>query len=111
MIEMGGNKVESKPGGKKKLTAYFWWLFGGLFGAHHFYLGRDDHGIIWLLSFGGYFGIGWIRDLFKIPTYVADANDEPKYVEWLKDTIRKNKKVIFIAMKCLKTSRRCRHFC
>ena len=30
---------------------------------------------------GGYFGAGWIRDLWRIPTYVKDANDDPEYLK------------------------------
>ncbi|XP_034947609.1 dnaJ homolog subfamily C member 22 [Chelonus insularis] len=80
---------------KSRFWAYFWWFFGGLFGAHHLYLGRDAHAFIWFSTLGGYFGIGWLRDFFKIPTYVDDANDHPKYVEWFKFNVRHNKKPPF----------------
>ena len=26
---------------------------------------------------GGYFGLGWLRDFWKLPDYVDEANDEP----------------------------------
>lgn len=97
MGESNGTRFVAQNKSKKsKFWAYFLWLFGGIFGAHHFYLGRDDHGFIWWCSLGGYFGCGWLRDLFKIPTYVADANNEPDYIEWFKNQVRANKKVIFI---------------
>lgn len=96
----GTSSVKIRPpsenqvqGTKTKFRAYLLWLFGGIFGAHHFYLDRDDHGFLWWSSLGGYFGAGWIRDLFKIPTYVADANNEPQYIEWFKNEVRTNKKV------------------
>ena len=78
---------------KTKFWAYFWWLFGGILGAHHVYLGRDDHAIIWFCTIGGYFGIGWLRDLYRIPDYVADANDDHEYLERFKAETRKFKKV------------------
>ena len=39
---------------------------------------NDDDAIFCL---GGYFGAGWIRDLWRIPTYVKDANDDPEYLK------------------------------
>ena len=78
---------------KTKFWAYFWWLFGGIFGAHHVYLERDDHAIIWFCTLGGYFGVGWLRDLYRIPSYVADANQDREYVEWFKLQTRAFKKV------------------
>ncbi|XP_014206639.1 dnaJ homolog subfamily C member 22 [Copidosoma floridanum] len=90
---------QSSP--KSKLWAYFWWLFGGLFGAHHVYLGRDDQALIWFCTIGGYFGIGWLRDLYRIPTYVAEANDHPDYVNWFKHQVRINKKPPFESVRFL----------
>ena len=29
---------------------------------------------------GGYFGAGWFRDLWRIPEYVKDANNDPSYL-------------------------------
>lgn len=83
----------TKPKLKSKFWAYFWWLFGGVFGAHHVYLGRDEHALVWFCTLGGYFGVGWLRDLYRIPTYVADANDEPEFLSWFKHTVRFNRKV------------------
>ena len=34
-----------------------------------------------IFCLGGYFGAGWIRDLWRIPTYVKDANDDPEYLK------------------------------
>ncbi|GBP98241.1 hypothetical protein EVAR_69761_1 [Eumeta japonica] len=29
----------------------------------------------------GYFGVGWLFEIFKIPSYVRDANEDPKFIE------------------------------
>ncbi len=49
------------------------WLFGGWFGLHHFYLGRDSHGFLWANSFGGFI-IGWLRECSRLKSYTDDAN-------------------------------------
>lgn len=82
-----------EPTTKSLLWTYVLWFFGGIFGVHHFYLERDEQALAWLTSAGGYFGFGWLRDIYKIPTYVADANNCPKYIEWFKDQVRHNKSV------------------
>lgn len=77
------------PAEKKSLTTtYVLWLFGGFFGLHHFYLGRDEQAFLWWASLGGYFGFGWLRDLFVIPRYVAEVNQDPKYFEGLIQKIK-----------------------
>lgn len=77
------------PAQKKSITTtYVLWLFGGFFGLHHFYLGRDSQAFLWWASLGGYFGFGWLRDLFVIPRYVAEANQDPKYFEQLIQKIK-----------------------
>lgn len=78
---------------KSLLVTYFFWLFGGVFGVHHLYLGRIDHAILWATTLGGYFGLGAFRDMWRIPSYVKDANDDPNYVEIWKVIVRQNKKV------------------
>lgn len=95
MVEASENANKSKilPNRKSKFWAYFWWLFGGVFGAHHLYLDRDDHALIYLFTLGGYFGAGWLRDLFKIPTYVACANNDRTYLDWFTFQVRTNKRV------------------
>ena len=97
IVQSKANGVESRNFHRKsKFWAYFWWLFGGFLGTHHLYLGRDDHAFIYFCTLGGYFGMGWLRDLIKIPTYVADANNDPEYLEWFKHQVRANKKVRLI---------------
>lgn len=44
------------------------------------------------MTFGGYFGFGWIRDIWRIPEYVRDANNDPKYLEQLATLMRKESK-------------------
>lgn len=78
---------------KSKIWAYLLWLFGGLFGAHHIYLGRDDQAFVYISTFGGYAGMGWLRDIYRIPAYVADANDDPAFVQNFKRKVRANRKV------------------
>jgi DnaJ family protein C protein 22 len=78
---------------KSKFWAYLLWLFGGLFGAHHVYLGRDDQAFVYISTFGGYMGLGWLRDVYRIPAYVADANDDPAFIEDFKRKVRTNRKV------------------
>jgi TM2 domain-containing membrane protein YozV len=68
--------------------AYLSWFFLGWAGIHHFYLRRYRQGVLWLTSFGGLFGIGWLRDFLRLPTYVRDANDDPEFIEEFKLELR-----------------------
>lgn len=77
---------------KSLFVAYCLWLFGGIFGLHHFYLNRDYHALVWWMFVGGYFGAGWFRDLWRIPEYVKDANEEPSYMAALAQFMQKNDK-------------------
>ncbi|KAL1020898.1 hypothetical protein UPYG_G00006120 [Umbra pygmaea] len=60
---------------KKVTVTYALWAFGGPLGLHHLYLGRDSHALLWMLTLGG-FGVGWARELLRIPAYVGEANRE-----------------------------------
>ena len=63
----------------KTLTkAYLIWLFGGYLGLHHAYLRRDKRAFIWFTTLGGFF-FGYLFDLFLIPRYVKEANEDPEY--------------------------------
>ncbi|XP_063393174.1 dnaJ homolog subfamily C member 22 [Cydia fagiglandana] len=87
-------KGDSIPGKKSVLVAYVLWLFGGIFGVHHFYLRRDRHAFVWWSTLGG-FGVGWLGEIFRIPRYVRDANEDPKYMEELVGRMIRNKKPPF----------------
>lgn len=50
---------------------YLIWIFGFL-GSHRFYFGRPISGTIWFLTLG-LLGIGWLVDLFLIPSMERDA--------------------------------------
>ena len=58
---------------KEIWVTYLLWFFFGLFGVHKFYLGRFGWGILYLLT-GGLFMIGWIVDIFTIPSQVRRYN-------------------------------------
>lgn len=74
---------------KSLCKTYFLWLIGGFFGLHHFYLGRDRHAFVSWMSFGCYFGTGWFRDLWRIPEYVKDRNEDKEYIQELTLQMRK----------------------
>lgn len=50
---------------------YLMWVFGFM-GMHRFYYGKPVSGVIWMLT-GGLFLIGWIVDLFLIPSMAKEA--------------------------------------
>ena len=52
-----------------------WWLliFGGVFGAHRFYLGRFWSGLLFFFT-GGLVGIGWASDFFRLNDMVEQEN-------------------------------------
>jgi len=49
-----------------KTIGYLLWIFG-FTGAHRFYFGKPVTGMIWFFT-GGLLGIGWLVDLFLIPS-------------------------------------------
>ena len=55
-----------------KSIGYVLWIFGFL-GSHRFYYGRPITGTIWFLTLG-LLGIGWLIDLFLIPSMDRDAD-------------------------------------
>lgn len=58
-----------------KAIGYLTWVFGFL-GAHRFYYGKQITGAIWFCTLG-LLGIGWIIDLFLIPS--MDRQADRKY--------------------------------
>jgi TM2 domain-containing membrane protein YozV len=61
-----GNDTHSKTVG------YILWIFGFI-GAHRFYYGKPVTGTIWFFTLGLLF-IGWIVDLFLIPSMDRQAD-------------------------------------
>lgn len=51
---------------------YVLWIFG-FTGAHRFYFGRQLTGLLWFLT-GGLLGIGWLIDVFLIPSMDRSAD-------------------------------------
>ena len=55
-----------------KLMGYILWLVG-FTGAHRFYFGKPVTGTIWFFTLG-LLGIGWLIDLFLIPSMDRQAD-------------------------------------
>ena len=55
-----------------KTIGYILWIFGFM-GAHRFYYGKPITGILWMFTLG-LFGIGWLVDLFLIPSMDREAD-------------------------------------
>ncbi len=56
------------------LVGYLLWGLG-FFGAHRFYFGKPITGLIYFLTLGLFF-VGWIVDLFLIPSMAERARQE-----------------------------------
>lgn len=59
-----------------KAIGYIVWIFGFM-GAHRFYYGKQITGTIWFCTLGLLF-IGWIIDLFLIPSMDREADRKYK---------------------------------
>src|SRR3954471_18222361 len=68
-------QIPAVPNTHSLAIGYLAWLFGFL-GLHRFYYGKPVTGTIWFFT-GGLLLIGWIVDLFLIPS--MDANAERRY--------------------------------
>ena len=64
--------MESTNDTHLKSVGYILWLFGFI-GAHRFYYGKTVSGIIYFFTLG-LLGIGWIIDLFLIPSMDRQAD-------------------------------------
>jgi len=60
----------------RKTIGYLTWIFGFM-GAHRFYYGKQITGTIWFFTLG-LLGIGWIIDLFLIPSMDREADRKYK---------------------------------
>lgn len=67
--------VDYKSGTHSIVWGYILWIFGFM-GAHRFYFGKPWTGTLYFFTLG-LLGIGWIIDLFLIPT--MDAKADKKY--------------------------------
>lgn len=61
-----------KVNNHSKVIGYILWIFGFM-GAHRFYYGRSLGGTIYFFTFG-LLGIGWLIDLFLIPSMDRDCD-------------------------------------
>jgi TM2 domain-containing membrane protein YozV len=55
-----------------KVIGYLLWIFG-FTGSHRFYYGKPITGTIWFFTLG-LLGIGWLIDLFLIPSMDREAD-------------------------------------
>ena len=58
--------MNAAPDTHSKVLGYLLWIFG-FTGAHRFYYGKPVSGTIWFFTLG-LLGIGWLIDLFLIPS-------------------------------------------
>ena len=63
--------MAANPNTHSVLIGYIAWIFGFM-GLHRFYFGKPLSGIIWFFTLGLLF-IGWIVDLFLIPSMDRQA--------------------------------------
>jgi TM2 domain-containing membrane protein YozV len=64
--------MNSSPDTHRKLIGYVLWILG-FTGAHRFYFGKPVSGTIWFFT-AGLFLIGWLIDLFLIPSMARRAD-------------------------------------
>ncbi|XP_039250193.1 uncharacterized protein LOC120327897 [Styela clava] len=64
-----------KANTKSLSVAYLLCIFFGIFGLHHFYLRRLGYGFTYTVT-GGLFLVGWIVDIFRLPSLVRNTNDK-----------------------------------
>jgi len=63
---------ESLGNSHSVMMGYLFWLFGFL-GAHRFYYGKPKSGTLYFFTFG-LLGIGWLIDIFLIPSMDSEAD-------------------------------------
>jgi len=69
--------VNAAPDTHSKVLGYLLWIFG-FTGAHRFYYGKPVSGTIWFFTLG-LLGIGWLIDLFLIPS--MDRKADRRFVD------------------------------
>lgn len=87
MTALGKDGLHSKP------VAYLLWMAWplGLAGLHRFYLGKPISGFLYLITWG-FFGIGQIIDLFRLPSLVRRENlkllrEEAEMLQGMPETV------------------------
>ena len=63
--------MQDQPDTHSLYIGYLLWIFG-FTGAHRFYFGKQISGTIWFFTLG-LLGIGWLIDLFLIPSLNRQA--------------------------------------
>ncbi|MEJ2102428.1 MAG: TM2 domain-containing protein [Desulfobacterales bacterium] len=61
-------------------VAYILWFFLGFVGVHKFYVNKMGMGILYIFT-GGLFVIGWLIDLFTLPSQVRKYNAEVRRMQ------------------------------
>jgi len=64
--------MNAAPDTHSKVLGYLLWIFG-FTGTHRFYYGKPVSGTIWFFTLG-LLGIGWLIDLFLIPSMDRKAD-------------------------------------
>lgn len=79
LVKMANKKREDRSTETKKnmSDAYTLWFPFGLLGFHHFYLNNTGFGVLYVFTFG-LFGIGWLVDLFRMPSMIRESNSRTK---------------------------------
>ncbi|XP_059157171.1 uncharacterized protein LOC131941724 isoform X2 [Physella acuta] len=75
LVQRANHEVKGQRSTKTKTVddAYILWLPWGFLGFHHFYLDRPLWGFLYFFTLG-LLGIGWLVDLFRIPSLVKSVN-------------------------------------
>lgn len=68
------------PSSHNRAIGYLLWIFG-FTGAHRFYFGKPITGAIWFFT-GGLLAVGWIIDLFLIPSMDRQADRRYAFGPW-----------------------------
>ncbi len=71
-----GSTASTRPHWTAYVFAYMWQLLSlaGAGGLHHFWLGNVWRGVLWLLTYNLLL-VGWLWDLFTMPSLVQEAHD------------------------------------
>ena len=65
---------EYEQNSKSLLATYLLWFLFGFIGIHKFYVRKTGRGVLYIFT-GGLFVIGWLIDIFLIPSQVRQVNE------------------------------------